>query len=256
MKNLFSIEGKVALVTGGSRGIGEMIARGFVENGVRTYIAARKAEACDATAEKLSEYGECISLPADLSGKEGIEGLCGAIEEREEKLHILINNAGANWAVPFREYPESGWDKVTTVNLKSIFFLTQRMHSLLVAAGTHEDPARVINIASIDGMRAPLLEIYAYTASKAGLIRMTSHMAKHLARDKITVNAISPGPFESKMMAATLRDFRDEIVAAVPRARIGEPEDIAGACIFLASRAGAWVTGVNIPVDGGMISCT
>jgi len=256
MKNLFSIEGKVALVTGGSRGIGEMIARGFVENGVRTYIAARKAEACDATAEKLSQYGECISLPADLSSKEGIEALCSAIQEREKKLHVLVNNAGANWACPFREYPESGWDKVTTVNLKSIFFLTQRMHSLLMAAGTQEDPARVINIASVDGMRAPMLEIYAYTASKAGLIGLTRHMAKHLAGDNITVNAISPGPFESKMMAATLRDFRDEIVATVPRQRIGEPEDMAGACIFLASRAGAWVTGVNIPVDGGMISCS
>ncbi len=256
MKNLFSIEGKVALVTGGSRGIGEMIARGFVENGVRTYIAARKAEACDATAERLAEYGECISLPADLSTKEGIEGLCSGLEEREQKLHILVNNAGANWAVPFREYPESGWDKVTTVNLKSIFFLTQRMHSMLMATATKEDPARVINIASIDGMRAAMLEIYAYTASKAGLIGLTKHMAKHLANDNITVNAISPGPFESKMMAATLRDFGEEIVATVPRARIGEPEDIAGACIYLASRAGAWITGVNIPVDGGMISCS
>jgi len=256
MKDLFSVEGKVALVTGGSRGIGEMIARGFVENGARTYIVARKAEACDAAAEKLSQYGECISLPADLSSRERIEDLCSAIEAREEKVHILVNNAGANWAVPFREYPESGWDKVTTVNLKSVFFLTQRMHSLLMAAGSHEDPARVINIASVDGMRAPMLEIYAYTASKAGLIGMSRHMAKHLARDHITVNAISPGPFESKMMAATLRDFRDEIVASVPRERIGEPEDIAGACIFLASRAGAWVTGINMPVDGGMISCS
>jgi NAD(P)-dependent dehydrogenase (short-subunit alcohol dehydrogenase family) len=251
MKNLFSVEGKVALVTGGSRGIGEMIATGYVHNGVKTYISSRKKEVCDEVAAKLSEHGECISLPADLGTMDGVKQLTAALTEREDKLHILVNNAGANWAEPFDVFPESGWDKVQSLNLKSPFFLTQQLAPQLRAAGTAEDPARVINIASIDGMHVPGLETYAYSSSKAGLIHLTRVLAKRLAGEHINVNAICPGPFESKMMAATLEAFGDAIRAQNPRGRIGTPEDMAGVAIFLASRASAYVTGVHLAVDGG-----
>ncbi|MFC1885141.1 SDR family oxidoreductase [Thermodesulfobacteriota bacterium] len=256
MKNLFSIEGKIALVTGGSRGIGEMIARGYVENGARTYISSRKADVCEETAKRLSQYGECIAVPANLATGEGQDHLFETIQQKESKLDILVNNAGANWAAPIDEFPESGWDKVTDLNMKSVFFMTQKFLPLLRAAASHEDPARVINIASIDGLRAPSLEIYAYAASKAGVINLTRILAKRLAEDNINVNAVAPGPFESKMMAETLRNFGDDIKAANPRKRIGEPEDMAGVAIYLASRAGSYVTGITIPVDGGTVACS
>ncbi len=256
MKNLFSIEGKVAVVTGGSRGIGAMIARGFVENGARTYITARKAEACRKTAEELSKYGHCIAVPADLSTGEGQTHFLRSVQEKESQLHILVNNAGANWAAPIDEFPESGWDKVLDINLKSVFFLTQKFLPLLRTAGNHEDPARIINIASIDGIRAPIHETFAYSASKAGVIHMTRALARRLAQDHINVNAIAPGPFESKMMAETLRTFGEAIIQISPRKRIGKPEDMAGAAIYLASMASAYVTGVTIPVDGGIVACT
>ena len=195
-------------------------------------------------------------MPADLSTPEGQGHLLDAIKQKESRLHILVNNAGANWAAPIDEFPESGWDKVTDLNMKSVFFMTQKFLPLLRAAATHEDPARVINIASIDGMRAPGLEIYAYAASKAGVINLTRALARRLAQDNINVNAVAPGPFESKMMAATLRHFGDEIKASNPRKRIGEPEDMAGVAIYLASRAGSYVTGITIPVDGGSVSCS
>jgi NAD(P)-dependent dehydrogenase (short-subunit alcohol dehydrogenase family) len=251
MKNLFSVEGKTALVTGGSRGIGYMIARGYVENGVKTYITARKAEQCDAAAAALSKVGTCVSIPADVSSMEGIHKLVAEIQKRESKLHILVNNAGANWAEPIDQYGESGWDKVHDVNLKAPFFLTKSLLPLLRAAATHPDPARVINIASIDGMHVPGLETYAYSSSKAGAIHLTKVLARRLSGDHITVNAVAPGPFESKMMAETLRVFGDAIKQSNPRGRIGEPEDMAGVAIYLASRAGAYVTGACIPVDGG-----
>jgi NAD(P)-dependent dehydrogenase (short-subunit alcohol dehydrogenase family) len=252
MKDLFSVKGKVALVTGGSRGIGAMIARGYVENGVKTYITARKADACEAAAKELSAFGECIAIPADVSTSAGLASLVKELGAREPKLHILVNNAGANWAAPIAEYPESGWDKVLDVNLKSVFFLTQQLLPLLRAAGTHADPARVINVGSIDGLHVPGLETYAYASSKAGVHHLTRALAHRLAREHITVNAVAPGPFESKMMEQTLKTFGDAIKQACPRGRIGEPEDMAGVAIYLASRAGAYITGAVIPVDGGI----
>jgi NAD(P)-dependent dehydrogenase (short-subunit alcohol dehydrogenase family) len=239
MKNLFSVQGKVALVTGGSRGIGYMIARGFVENGATVYISARKAEACDAAAKELSAFGKCVSVPCDLGSLAGVKQLAEKVLASEPKLHILVNNAGANWAEPIDQFGESGWDKVMNTNLKSVFFLTRELLPGLRAAGTAEDPARVINIGSIDGLHVPGLETYAYSSSR-------------LAAEHINVNAVAPGPFESKMMAETLKNFGDAIKRAVPRGRIGEPEDMAGVAIYLASRASAFVTGTVIPVDGGL----
>ncbi|MGQ3017092.1 SDR family oxidoreductase [Phenylobacterium sp.] len=251
MKNLFSVEGKVVLVTGGSRGIGEMIARGYVENGAKVYISSRKAEVCDRVADELSEYGTCISLPFDLGGMAGIEGLANAVKERESRLDVLVNNAGATWGAPIDDYPEDGWDKTVDLNVKSIFFLTQKLLPLLRAAATAEEPSRVINIASVNGIEPPTLETYAYSTSKAGCIMLTRHLAKRLAPEHILVNAIAPGPFPSKMMAATLAQAGDAIAKSNPRGRIGQPEDIAGVAIFLSSRASAYTTGAVVPCDGG-----
>jgi len=252
MKNLFSVQGKVALVTGGSRGIGYMIARGFVENGVKTYISARKAEACDAAAKELSKLGTCISLPADVGRVDELKRLSKELAAREPKLHILVNNAGANWAEPIDVFGEAGWDKVVDTNLKAVFFLTRELLPQLRAAGTAVDPARVINIGSIDGLHVPGLDTFAYSSSKAGVHHLTRVLARRLAGDNININAIAPGPFESKMMAETLKTFGEAIKAACPRGRIGEPEDMAGAAIFLASRASAYITGTVLPVDGGI----
>jgi NAD(P)-dependent dehydrogenase (short-subunit alcohol dehydrogenase family) len=251
MRNLFSVEGKVVLVTGGSRGIGEMIARGYVENGAKVYISSRKAVVCDALAEELSQYGTCISLPYDLSGMAGITGLAAAIAEREPKLDVLVNNAGATWGAPIDDYPEDGWDKTVDLNVKSVFFLTQKLLPQLRAAASAENPSRVINIASVNGIEPPVLETYAYSTSKAGCIMLTRHLAKRLASEHILVNAIAPGPFPSHMMAATLARAGDAIAANNPRGRIGQPEDIAGVAIFLGSRASAYTTGATIPCDGG-----
>lgn len=251
MKNLFNIEGKVALVTGGSRGIGEMIATGFVEAGAKVYISARKAQACNELAEELSKKGTCVSLPFDLGNTAGVEGLAKEIAKREEKLDILVNNAGAAWGEPIDQYSEAGWDKVMNINLKGPFFVTQKLLPLLRKAATYEDPARVINIASINGIVPPDLETYAYSSSKAGCIMLTRHLAGRLANDNILVNAIAPGPFPSAMMRETLEVFGDAIKASNPRKRIGTPEDIAGVAIFLSSRASAYTTGAVIPCDGG-----
>jgi NAD(P)-dependent dehydrogenase (short-subunit alcohol dehydrogenase family) len=251
VKNLFDIKGKVALVTGGSRGIGEMIAAGYVENGAKVYISSRKKSVCDDIAAQLSRHGTCISLPFDLSSMDGIRGLAAAIAEREPKLDILVNNAGASWGAPIDEYPESGWDKVMDLNTKSVFFLTKELLPQLRAAATPDHPSRVINIASVNGIEPPSFETFAYSTSKAGCIMLTRHLAKRLAEDDILVNAIAPGPFPSQMMAATLASSGDLIRANNPRGRIGEPEDIAGVAIFLASRASAYTTGAVIPCDGG-----
>lgn len=251
MKNLFDISGKVALVTGGSRGIGEMIATGFVEAGCKVYISARKAQVCNDLADELSKRGTCISLPADLGTSEGIAFLAGELAKREEKLDILVNNAGAAWGEPIDDYSEEGWDKVMNINLKGPFFVTQKLLPLLRKSATAEDPARVINIASVNGIVPPELETYAYSSSKAGCIMLTRHLAGRLARENIHVNAIAPGPFPSHMMRATLDAFGDQIKASNPRGRIGTPEDIAGVAIFLSSRASAYTTGATIPCDGG-----
>ncbi len=255
MTNLFDVSGKTALVTGGSRGIGLMIARGFVENGVKTYISSRKAQVCDAVADELSEIGTCISLPADLSDMSDVERLANEIKEREDKLDILVNNAGATWGSTLDEFPESGWDKIMTINVKSLFFLTQALADHLRKAASAEDPARVINIGSIDGLHVSALETYSYAASKSGVHHLTRMLARNLAKDNVNVNAIAPGPFESKMMAQTLKDAGDHIRASNPRGRIGEPDDVAGTSIFLCSRASAYITGAVIPLDGGIVNC-
>jgi NAD(P)-dependent dehydrogenase (short-subunit alcohol dehydrogenase family) len=252
VKDLFSIEGKVALVTGGSRGIGLMIARGYVSNGARVYVSSRSADACAGVAAELSKLGTCVALPADLSSQAEARRLASELAARESALHILVNNAGANWGAPLEEYPDSAWDKVLALNVKAIFHLTVALLPQLEAAASAEDPARVINIGSIDGSQVPLLETYAYSASKAAVHHLTRVLARKLAPRDITVNAVAPGPFESKMMAATLQAFGDSIAASCPRKRIGTPEDMAGVAIYLASRAGAYVTGAVIPVDGGI----
>jgi NAD(P)-dependent dehydrogenase (short-subunit alcohol dehydrogenase family) len=251
IERLFSIAGKVALVTGGSRGIGEMIARGFVENGVKVYITARKAADCDALAAELSRVGECVSIPADLSQMSEIERLAAEIEAREGKLHILVNNAGASWGAGFDDFPETGWDKVMDLNVKSVFFLTQRLVKLLEAAATPDDYARVINIGSIDGLHVSGLETYSYAASKAGVNHLTRMMAKFLADRYIAVNGIAPGYFPSKMTAGIAEDFGEAARQATPMKRWGQPSDMAGIAIYLSSKASAFTCGAVIPVDGG-----
>ena len=253
MNDLFSIAGKTALVTGGSRGIGLMIARGYVEAGARVYISSRKADALDEVAAELSKVGECHAIAADLSSEAECRRLAEAIATRESTLDILVNNAGATWGAPLEQFDAAAWERALALNVKGVFHLTKFLLPLLTEAGTADDPARVINIGSIDGIRVPLMENYSYSASKAAVHMLTRHLAKRLAPE-ITVNAIAPGPFESKMMAATLEAFGEQIAAGTPLKRIGRPDDMAGAAIYLASRAGAYLTGAVIPVDGGIAS--
>src|SRR5215475_1331031 len=253
--DLFSLRGRVALVTGGSRGIGKMIAAGFLAYGAaRVYITARKAGPCEATAKELSaEYdGECIALPIDMSTMAGCEQLAGEMIKREPKLDILVNNAGAAWGAEFDEFPESGWDKVMNLNVKSLFFLTKALHKPLRAAASAERPAKVINIASIDGIFVNPQETYSYAASKAAVIHLTRRMAVKLVKDHVIVTAIAPGPFASDMNRAA-RDHADEVATRVSSERIGTTEDMAGTAIFLASRAGDYVVGATIAVDGGIV---
>ena len=253
MNKLFDIAGKVALVTGGSRGIGEMIAEGFVKNGAKTFITSRKADQCDKTAERLSKFGECISIPADLTDSNEIKKVKSKVESETNTLNILVNNAGAVWAADFDNFPENGWDKVMDTNVKAMFFLTQQFIKLLEENGTNEDPSRIINIGSIDGLGIPRAETYSYPASKAAVHHLTRVMANRLSKRNINVNAIAPGPFESQMMKSTLKSFSEEIINSVPRKRIGKPEDMAGASIFLSAKASAYITGIVMPVDGGSL---
>jgi NAD(P)-dependent dehydrogenase (short-subunit alcohol dehydrogenase family) len=253
--DLFSLKGRVALVTGGSRGIGKMIAAGFLSQGAaKVYITARKAAACEATAKELSDAyaGECIALPIDISTMTGIDMLASEIKKREPKLDILVNNAGAAWGAEFDEFPESGWDKVMTLNVKAPFFLTKALAAPLRAAASAKQPAKVINIASIDGIFVNPLETYSYAASKSGLIHLTRRMAAKLIKDHVVVTAIAPGPFQSDMNKAA-RDNADDVATKVPAGRIGTDEDMAGAAIYLASRAGDYVVGTTLAVDGGIV---
>jgi NAD(P)-dependent dehydrogenase (short-subunit alcohol dehydrogenase family) len=252
--DLFSISGKTALVTGGSRGIGLMIARGYVDSGARVYISSRKADVCASVAEELSAKGECFAVPADLSNESECRRLAEEIAAREDKLDILVNNAGATWGAPLVDQDEATWERVLAINVKAVFHLTKFCLPLLRAAGTADEPARVINIGSIDGIQVPMLETYSYSTSKAAVHQLTRHLAAKLAPE-ITVNAVAPGPFESKMMAATLEAFGESIAAGAPMKRIGRPDDMAGVAIYLASRASAFVTGAVIPVDGGIATC-
>lgn len=254
ISELFAVEGKVAIVTGGSRGIGYMIAEGLVRNGVRTYITSRKVQELEPAAAELSKYGTCIAIPADLSSDDGLAGFVAAFTEREDHLDILVNNAGAAWGAPLGEFPGSGFDKVLNINVKAPFMLTQALLPQLRAAATEDDPARVIMIGSIDGITVPIGDNFSYSGSKAAVHMMARHLAHNVAADNITVNTVAPGPFRSKMMGYLLDDetSRARIASKVPRKRIGTPEDVAGAVIYLASRAGAFLTGALIPVDGGL----
>jgi NAD(P)-dependent dehydrogenase (short-subunit alcohol dehydrogenase family) len=250
MTDLFSLKGRVALVTGGSRGIGRMIAAGFLSQGAKVYISSRKAADCNQTANDLSGQGECVSLPADVSSMDGINALVREFISREDSLDILVNNAGAAWGETFDTFPEKGWDKVVDLNLKSPFFLTQALIAPLRSAAKAR-PAKVINIASIDGISVNPMETYSYAASKAGLIQLTRRMALRLAQDNIVVSAIAPGAFASDMNRVA-RDHAQETAKHIPAGRIGTDEDMPGAAIYLASRAGDYVMGSTLVVDGGV----
>lgn len=254
LHRLFGIGGKTALVTGGGQGIGRMIAQGLVEAGATVYIASRKLDQCEQTARELSEHGTCHALAADLSTEAGCRSLVTAYLDREPSLSILVNNSGANWGAPYAEYPDAAWDRVMNLNVKGAFTLTKLLTPALSAAGSADDPARVINIGSIHGLHVPeaSLEVYAYAASKAAIHHLTPVLAKRLGPLHITVNALAPGPFESRMMKQTLERMGDHLASMSPLSRIGRGDDIAGAAIFLASRAGSYVTGSVIAIDGGI----
>jgi NAD(P)-dependent dehydrogenase (short-subunit alcohol dehydrogenase family) len=258
MSDLFDISGKTALVTGGSRGIGLMIARGLVQAGARVIVCSRKASDVEAAAEELRELGDCHAIPGDVSTPEGAAELAQATRARFQELDILVNNAGAVWGASLEEFPPIGWDKVAHTNVEGVFHLTVALLPALRAAADAADPARVINIGSIDGLRAPPTENYSYSASKAAVHMLTRHLAKRLASEHITVNAIAPGPFYSRMMAWALDDpeSREMIEQMVPLGRVGSPEDVAGLTLFLSSRAGAYLTGTVIPLDGGITGCS
>ena len=251
--SIFSVENKVALVTGGTSGIGYMIAQGLVKHGAKVYVASRKAEACEKTAKELSEMGTCIGIAADLSSEQGCIDLVSAIEQKEGKLHILVNNAGVTWGAPLEQYPAEAWDKIQNLNVKSAFVMTQKCLPMLQAAGSAEDPARVINMTSVAGQLTGSMSAYAYGPSKAALNHLTRILANELAEKNITVNAIAPGVFPSRMTKFVLHDEESAKLQErqVPLKRLGEPDDMEGLAVFLSSRAGAYITGNVIALDGG-----
>jgi NAD(P)-dependent dehydrogenase (short-subunit alcohol dehydrogenase family) len=252
MSRLFDVSGCHVLVTGGTKGIGEMIARGFHEAGATVYVSSRTVEDCDAITTDLGD--RAVSLPADVSSQAGCAGLAAALAEHTDRLDVLVNNAGATWGADIEEYPDSAWDKVLALNLKAPFHLTVACLPLLRASATAERPSRVINIGSVDGMHVPMWESYAYSSSKAAVHQLTRHVAKRLAAERITVNAIAPGIFPSRMMQFAFDNAEDELVEATPLGRTGQPDDAAGAAIFLASPAASWITGAVLPVDGGLVT--
>ena len=252
--DMFGLRGKTAVITGGGQGIGRMIAEGFVRAGARTIIASRKLDVCEQAAADLSSFGMCIPVQADLASTEGCLAFASHLRDAGEAVHVLVNNAGATWGASYAEYPAHAWNRCMELNVHAVFELTRALTPDLVAAATAEDPARVINIGSIDGMHVPIYENYAYAASKAALHHLTSVLAGRLAVDNITVNAVAPGPFESKMMRSTLEEHGADLVTRIPLGRIGRSDDMAGIALFLASRAGAYLTGALIPVDGGLVT--
>ncbi len=251
---LFGVAGKTVVVTGGGQGIGRMIAEGFVRAGARVIVASRKLATCEATAAELAPFGTCIAMQADLSNTEGCLAFAAAVQARETQLHVLVNNAGATWGAGYDDYPEQAWARCMELNVHAVFELTRALTPLLAAAGTADDPARVINIGSVDGLHVPVYENYAYAASKAAVHQLTSVLAKRLAADHITVNAVAPGPFESKMMHETLETHGESLMQMIPLGRIGRADDMAGIALFLASRAGSYLTGALIPVEGGLVT--
>ena len=254
MDNFFSVKGKVALVTGGSRGIGLMIAKGYVKSGVKVYISSRNSEVCQKVADKLSQHGECISIPTDLSNQEGVTSLSDKVKSLEPKLHLLVNNAGKTWGAPLEEYPMNSWEMVMRVNVSSPFQLTKELLPLLKKAGYREDPARVINIGSPAGSLAGGLNAYSYNTSKAALHHLTRVLAKELAKDFINVNTISPGPFPSKMTNFMVGEetFLESAGRSTPQGRSGKEGDMIATSLFLSSKGSSYITGALIPLDGGI----
>ena len=250
--DIFDLTGKVAVVTGGTRGIGLMMARGLLQAGAAVYVCSRDAEAVARAEEELRPYGTVTGIPANLQAEEECVRFAALVGERESRVHVLVNNAGATWGAPLEEFPDSAWDKVLNLNLKAPFFLTRAFLPLLEAAATDDDPARVVNVGSIDGLRVPPMPTYSYSSSKAAIHHLTRVLARELGPRRVTVNAVAPGPFPSKMMAATLDAFGEAIAANAPLRRIGRDDDMAGVVVYLASRAGSYVTGAVIPVDGGI----
>lgn len=252
---LFDVSGKVAVVTGGTRGIGLVIARGLLEAGAEVVISSRKADAVAAAVAELTAFGTVSGIAADVSTEAGVDALAAFVAEQHPKVHVLFNNAGATWGAPVDDFPASGFEKILATNVQGVFALTSKLLPQLRAAATAEDPARVINIGSVDGLRVPMMENYSYSASKAAVHMLTRHLAKRLASEQITVNAIAPGPFESKMTAFMLTspEGRDAVASTVPLGRIGSDDDLIGTALFLSSRAGAYLTGAIIPLDGGIV---
>jgi len=253
--NLFDVKGKVVLVTGGAKGIGRMISEGFVTNGATVYISSRDAKACDKAVQELNALGKgkAAAIPADFYKAEDCKRLAEEFGKKESKLHVLVNNSGSNWGAPYADYPDAAWGRVLTLNLQRVFTITQLLTPYLEKGASPGDPGRVINIGSVDGLRVPSLETFAYSASKAGLHHLSRVLAHHLGRRNITSNTLACGPFESKMMAATLKQFKSEIESGIPLGRIGSPQDVAGSCLYLSSRAGAFVNGATITLDGGSV---